>query len=100
MIDDCGDRLDFDNPRVLLEVRRDDSWVPVRIACGYPDMRAAINALPIFARQQKVTAEDVRVKRLLTHSDLRVAKDAILRSGQRDSSCGTFDDLDLDDPWR
>jgi hypothetical protein len=61
-------------------------------------MRAAINALPVFARQQKVTVEDVRVRRLLTHSDLMLAKDAILRSGQKDSTCGTIDDLD--DPRR
>jgi len=61
-------------------------------------MRAAISALPVFARQQKVTIEDVRVRRLLTHEALRIAKDAILRSGQKDSTCGTIDDLD--DPQR
>lgn len=100
MTDDCGDRLNFDTPRALLEVWRDGKWTPTRIACRYPNMRAAIAALPVFARQQKVAVEDVRVKRLLTHSDLRLAKDAILRSGQKDSACGTFDGLDLDDDPR
>lgn len=90
MNDDCGDRLDFDKPRVLLEVRRGDSWVPIRVACGYPDMRAAINALPVFARQQKVSADDVRAKRLKTHSELQLAKDAILRTGQP-PECETLD---------
>lgn len=98
MTDDCGDRLDFDKPCVLLEVWRGDSWVSVCIACGYLDMRAVINALPVFAWQQKVTPDDVRAKRLKTHSDLRLAKDAILRSGVKDSVCGTIDDFD--DPRR
>lgn len=84
MNDDCGDRLD--KPQVLLEVQQDGKWIPIRIADGYPDMRAAINALPMFARQQKVTVDDVRAKRLKTHSDVQLAKEAILRAGHQPSA--------------
>lgn len=80
---------------MLLEVRRDGSWTPVRIADKYASMRAAINALPVFARQQKVTIEDVRAKRLRTHSDLQLAREAIRRSGYAGESLE-----DLDDPRR
>lgn len=45
---DCGDEIVDARLRVLLEVRRNGAWNPVRIACSFPTVRAAINALPVF----------------------------------------------------
>jgi hypothetical protein len=68
--------------QVLLEVHRDGVWIPVRIARDFPTIRAAINALPIFAKQQKVEHDDVRVKHLRTWEAVCAAQQAINRVNQ------------------
>lgn len=79
---DCGDEIVDSRLRVLLEVHRGDTWIPIRIACDFPTVRAAINALPVFAKQQKVEIDDTRVKHLRSWSEVFVAQKAIDRVNQ------------------
>ena len=64
--------------KVLLEVHIGERWCPVRIAHNYPNVRAALDSLPVFARQQKVGVDDVRMKTLRTESQLLYAENAII----------------------
>lgn len=64
--------------KVLLEVRIGERWCPVRIVYDYPNIRAALDSLPMFARQQKVDVDDVRLKALRTESQLLDAENAII----------------------
>jgi len=62
---------------MLLEVRRDGEWLPIRIAREFPNAHAALNSLLMFARQQKVALEDVRVRALRTKERLIAAEHAV-----------------------
>lgn len=62
---------------ILLEARHSGEWHPVRIAREFPNAHAALNSLSMFARQQKVAAEDVRVRALRTEERLTAAEHAV-----------------------
>jgi hypothetical protein len=64
--------------KVLLEARIRERWCPIRIACEFPSIRAALDSLPIFAQQQKADADDVRMKVLQTEEKLHAAREAII----------------------
>lgn len=61
---------------LLLEARLATCWRPVRIV-RFPNVRFALNSLSLFARQQGVDCNDVRVKTLLTEQQLTFAKRAV-----------------------
>ena len=63
--------------KVLLEARLGGEWRPIRIAHQFSSIRAALDVLPLFAKQQKVCVDDVRVKVLRTEGELLTAKDAV-----------------------
>lgn len=69
---------------VLLEVKRGDSWEPVRIARKFPNARAAIDSLPMFARQQHVELDSVRAVALRTEERLQSAENAIIERHRDD----------------
>lgn len=64
--------------KTLLEARFGERWCPIRIANEFPSVRAALDSLPMFARQQKVGVDDVRMKALRTESQLLDAENAII----------------------
>lgn len=66
--------------KVLLEVCIEEQWSPVRIAHEYPNVRAALDSLPMFARQQSASVDDVRMRVLRTESQLLDAENAIIAS--------------------
>lgn len=73
--------------KTLLEARFGERWCPIRIAREFPSIRAALDSLPMFARQQRVCVDDVRVQVLRTESQLLAAEDAIIAyHGQVDDS--------------
>ncbi len=82
MNQDCGDEIVDSRFQVLLEVRQSGAWNPVRIACSFLTIWAAINALPVFAKQQRVEIDDVRVKHLRSWSEVFMARKAIDRVNQ------------------
>jgi len=65
------------NTPILLEARHGAEWHPVRIAREFPNAHAALNSLSMFARQQKVALEDVRVRALRTEERLIAAEHAV-----------------------
>lgn len=64
--------------KVLLEARIGERWCPIRIAHEYPSVRAALDSLPMFARQQSTCVDDVRMKVLRTEPQLLAAENAII----------------------
>lgn len=73
-----------DGAPMLLEVRRDGEWTPIRVARNFPGVHAALDSLPMFARQQKVYGADddfpladVRVKELRTDERVTAAERAV-----------------------
>lgn len=70
---------------MLLEARHSGEWHPVRIAREFPSSHAALDSLPMFARQQKVVLEDVRVRALRTEEQLTAAEYAVRAYNTRTS---------------
>ena len=71
----------------LLETKIGGRWCPVRIAHEFPNSRAAIESLPILAKQLsteqlRTTLDCVRVKALRTEEDLWAAENAIIEYNQ------------------
>ena len=64
--------------KVLLEARIGEQWCPIRIAHEFPSTRAALDSLPMFARQQSAGLDDVRMKVLRTEEKLRAAEEALI----------------------
>jgi len=62
---------------MLFEACWDGEWYPVRIACEFLGVHAALDSLPMFARQQKAHLADVRVKTLRTEENVSAAERAI-----------------------
>jgi hypothetical protein len=75
--------------KVLLEACLEGCWCAIRIVHEYPNIRAALNSLPMFARQQKVHLDDVRLKALRTEAQLLAAENAVIAYFER-----------MDDPRR
>lgn len=69
---------------VLLEVKHGDTWEPVRIAREFPSVRAALDSLPMFARQQHVEMDVVRLFALRTEALLRNAEEALIERHRDD----------------
>lgn len=67
----------MNNIPMLLEARQDGEWSPIRIACEFPSVHAALDSLPMFARQQKADFDDVRAKPLRTAERVIAAKRAV-----------------------
>lgn len=64
--------------KTLLEARFGEQWRPIRIAHEFPSVRAALDSLSMFARQQRVCVDDVRMKVLRTEDTLLAAENAII----------------------
>ncbi len=64
--------------KILLEARLEGRWCPVRIAHEFLGARMALDSLPVFARQQKVNQDDVRMSALRTEEQLTVAEYAVI----------------------
>jgi len=62
---------------VLLEACLKGQWRPIRITSKFSSLRAALNALPIFARQQGVNLDNVRARALRTDEQLTAAEYAV-----------------------
>ena len=69
--------------KVLLEVRIGERWCPIRIAHEFPSARAALDSLPIFARQQSTGVDDVRMRVLRTDRQWIAAENAIIAYHQQ-----------------
>jgi hypothetical protein len=90
--DECFGDSDFDptgstpsvQTPVLLEVKQGDCWEPVRIAREFPNVRAALDALPMFARQQCTDLDNVRLFALRTETLLRNAEEALIERHRDD----------------
>lgn len=67
---------------VLLEAKLDDCWCPIRIT-KVPNVRAALNSLPMFARQQNVSCDRVRARALRSEDELLVAENAVIAHRHR-----------------
>lgn len=66
------------NVMVLFEVSIGDRWCPVRIARQFPSIHAALDSLPVFAKQQRVELDRVRARALRTPSALCAAENAVI----------------------
>jgi len=62
---------------VLLEARVEGKWRSIRIAREFPNVRAAMASMPMFARQQKVHHADARMRVLRTVEQIRAALTAV-----------------------
>lgn len=62
---------------MLLEARQDGVWSSIRIAREFPSVHAALDSLPMFARQQKANLDDVRAKPLRTKERVIAAERAV-----------------------
>lgn len=67
----------MNNTPMLLQVRRDEEWHSVRVACEFTGIHAAIYSLKIFARQQKVDLADARVRALRSVEQVLAAERAV-----------------------
>jgi len=67
----------FSTLRLLLELKREDEWEPVRIFCEYKDAHCLLKHLPNLAATYKVDVTQMRIKNLLTHEAICEAKIAI-----------------------
>jgi hypothetical protein len=84
--DDCFGDPEFDPTEstpsaqtpVLLEVKQGERWEPVRIAWEFLSVRAALDALPMFAQQQHTDLDSVRLFALRTEKLLRNAEEALI----------------------
>ena len=65
------------NTPVLLEARRGGVWHSVRVSDKFLSVRAAMDSLPMFAQQQEVDLEDVRVRALWTVAQIVAAMRAV-----------------------
>ena len=69
--------MNNDNLSVLLEACLKGQWRPIRITSKFSSLRAALNALPIFARQQDVDLDSVRARALRTGEQVTAAEYAV-----------------------
>lgn len=67
----------FSTLRLLLELKRDDEWEPVRIFCEYKDAHCLLKQLPNLASIYKVDTSQMRIKNLDSHEAICDAKIAI-----------------------
>jgi hypothetical protein len=68
----------FKTPRLLLEVKKEDGWKPVKIYCNFKSVRLMLNVLPVIAKPHG-GLDNVRVKYLATHDQIAEAKLHIYR---------------------
>jgi hypothetical protein len=66
----------FKTPRLLLEVKTVEKWLPYRIYCNFKSIRPLLNALPDIAAD-KGGLDNVRIKNLRTQDQIATAKLAI-----------------------
>lgn len=62
---------------MLFEARFDVLWHSMRVTREFSSVRAAMDSLPMFAQQQKVSPEDVRVRALRTIEQVVAAEQAV-----------------------
>jgi len=62
---------------VLLEARFHGDWCAIRIV-RQTTVRRALDSLPMFAKQQKVSLDDVRAWALRSNGELLAAENAII----------------------
>lgn len=62
---------------VLLEARFHGDWCAIRIV-RQTTVRRALDSLPMFAKQQKVSLDDVRARALRSNGELLAAENAII----------------------
>jgi len=62
---------------VLFEARFDVLWHSMRVTREFSSVKAAMDSLLMFAQQQKVSLEDVRVKALRTAEQVVAAEQAV-----------------------
>lgn len=63
----------------LFEVKIGDRWCPVRIAREFLNICAVLNSLPLLAKQQQTSLDDVRAKALYTEEALLAAEEAVIK---------------------
>jgi hypothetical protein len=68
---------------VLFEVKRGEHWYPVRIARQLADIHEALDALPVFAKQQRTEVDQVRVRSLRTPAALYAAEQDIIEAHRK-----------------
>ena len=73
---------------VLLEAKPDDCWCPIRVI-RVSNVRAILDSLPVFARQQKVSCDRVRVTALRSEDKLLAAENAVIAHRR-----GLLDDIE------
>lgn len=69
--------------RFLMEVWNGDRWVPEQILCQFLEHRSALKFVNHIARERKKSANDFRIKRLLTNESIADAKKAVYRESKR-----------------
>lgn len=74
---------EHDTIPMLLEAHIDGEWSPIRVAREFPNARAALASLPMFARQQKVSHVNTRVKALRTIEQIDAAVTAVAAHNTR-----------------
>lgn len=64
---------------VLFEANKCSRWRAVRIIV-VPNVRTALGALPVFARQQMVSLDYARVKVLRSEAEVLAAEEAVIEN--------------------